>query len=708
MKKKLIPILILFFISITNIYAINIYVNTEAELLAAINNSKIDTINIGNHIIYLTNASPSDGILITRKLTINGPFSTSKFTINAEGKRRIFNIEGGNLTINNLILTETASSGAVRIYAGYFTAINCSFTNKYANSQGVYSEYRGVFTAINCNFTNYLGIAVNAGTFIGINCTFYKNNVSIWKTKCYLYHCTFYDNGMGFNNNIYSYNCVFTEKELSWEGNFLDGNNLITNGTVSQAAIFGTNTLTMDGYITPLPFATSAIKLTANSIKIPIGVGVSEESIISWLSKDQAGKPRPYSSNKFVTFGSIEVERKTEPETYKVNLNSNIPEAVLTGAGDYAENTRVTINANLTDGCYLSNKWIDENDNVVSSSNTLSITLVRDTILTADIKLKQYNLWVDAATEGGTTNPYGNIAADCGRILTLTAIPDNCYKFKGWALDYNGHGNNYNYFSYSNPLDIIMPLQTPYHYWLSAVFEYDTCFSLTLNTTTGGSTNPSGTSTRSRNETATLTATPDSCYTFKNWTDKNNNVISTANTLNIVIISDTTLTANFELLQYDLVVKANEGGTATGAGKYDCSSSQTITAISDSNYIFVNWTDKNNNVVSTNNPLEVILISDTIIIANFGLSISEDDIFDISIVPNPTDSDFNIIFENTDEQKIKVELLDIEGKKLLDIFDGMASAGTQTYPITTKLPSGTYLVKFVIAGKQVVRKVVVR
>ena len=156
-------------------------------------------------------------------------------------------------------------------------------------------------------------------------------------------------------------------------------------------------------------------------------------------------------------------------------------------------------------------------------------------------------------------------------------------------------------------------------------------------------------------------------------------------------------------------------GNAIGAetGLYNCGERLKLKATSsnDSLYEFVCWTSDNiQDTLSFKDTLSITLKSDTIITAHFidKVGISEDDIFDISIIPNPTDNDFNIIFENTDEQKIKVELLDIEGKKLLDIFDGIASAGTQTYPITTKLPSGTYLVKFMIDGKMAMRKVVVK
>ena len=91
-----------------------------------------------------------------------------------------------------------------------------------------------------------------------------------------------------------------------------------------------------------------------------------------------------------------------------------------------------------------------------------------------------------------------------------------------------------------------------------------------------------------------------------------------------------------------------------------------------------------------------------------GVGILEDDIYDISIVPNPAENDFSIIFNNTESQNISIELISIDGKNILDIYSGFASAEQHIYKVDKKLASGTYLVKFAIKGKTAIRKVIVK
>jgi predicted outer membrane repeat protein len=93
------------------------------------------------------------------------------------------------------------------------------------------------------------------------------------------------------------------------------------------------------------------------------------------------------------------------------------------------------------------------------------------------------------------------------------------------------------------------------------------------------------------------------------------------------------------------------------------------------------------------------------------VSILENDIYDISIVPNPTENDFSIIFDNPESQTISIELIDLSGRKIFDIYSGFASTGKQIYNVVVNnylpLPSGTYFVKFVIKGKTAVKKIMI-
>ena len=82
--------------------------------------------------------------------------------------------------------------------------------------------------------------------------------------------------------------------------------------------------------------------------------------------------------------------------------------------------------------------------------------------------------------------------------------------------------------------------------------------------------------------------------------------------------------------------------------------------------------------------------------------------FDIIIAPNPTEKDFFIIFDNPQKQKIMIDLIDLEGKFIENICDGILSAGWQTYKVDTKLlASATYFVKMIFNDKIIVRRVIV-
>jgi hypothetical protein len=81
--------------------------------------------------------------------------------------------------------------------------------------------------------------------------------------------------------------------------------------------------------------------------------------------------------------------------------------------------------------------------------------------------------------------------------------------------------------------------------------------------------------------------------------------------------------------------------------------------------------------------------------------------FDILVLPNPADREFFIIFDNPETQKIKIELVDLQGKNILDVHEGIVSIGYQVYKVDNKLSSGTYFVKMMFSDEMIVRKVVV-
>ena len=250
--------------------------------------------------------------------------------------------------------------------------------------------------------------------------------------------------------------------------------------------------------------------------------------------------------------------------------------------------------------------------------------------------------------------------------------------------------------------------------------EYRELLNLTINATEGGTTNPKGTTQKDTGEVVIITATTtDSCYYFSHWEDKYGKAISEDSVCEITTQQDTILTAIFEKKPFIITISANPSYmgmvTGTASGLYYCGDERTLIAKpSDTLYRFVNWTaggqSGTNDTISTNDTLIITLQSDTNIRANFELDVSilENDIYDISIVPNPTENDFNIIFDNTESQNISIELLDISGRNILDIYSDFASAEQHIYKVDKKLASGTYFIKFMLGGNIAVRKVIVK
>jgi len=118
-------------------------------------------------------------------------------------------------------------------------------------------------------------------------------------------------------------------------------------------------------------------------------------------------------------------------------------------------------------------------------------------------------------------------------------------------------------------------------------------------TVTGGGTFASGTQ-------VNLTATPSAGYSFSGWSNG-----STANPLTVTLNSNTSITANFQVIinSYILTVSAGEGGSvSTEGGEYEEGTEVTITAIADGCQQFVSWSDGDTNMertVTLNSNIEI-------------------------------------------------------------------------------------------------------
>jgi len=141
---------------------------------------------------------------------------------------------------------------------------------------------------------------------------------------------------------------------------------------------------------------------------------------------------------------------------------------------------------------------------------------------------------------------------------------------------------------------------------------------LSSNPVAGGTTTGAGTF--AQGSVATVTATPNTGFTFTNWTN-NGVIVSTSSSYQFTINGNKTLVANFAPVvagKFAVTLSSSPvaGGKTAGSGSYKAGSSVTVTASPNAGFSFVNWTN-NGVVVSTSSNYQFNLIANTSLVANF-------------------------------------------------------------------------------------------
>jgi len=115
----------------------------------------------------------------------------------------------------------------------------------------------------------------------------------------------------------------------------------------------------------------------------------------------------------------------------------------------------------------------------------------------------------------------------------------------------------------------------------------------------------------------TVTATNNTYYTFDGWTVNGTNV-STNASYSFTLTGDIALVANFDQAQYTIGVSAlpEAGGTVDGGGTFGGGSTNTVSALANSGYLFKSWTT-NGVSVSTLTNYSFTLKADETLVANF-------------------------------------------------------------------------------------------
>ncbi|MES2268388.1 MAG: ice-binding family protein [Bacteroidota bacterium] len=119
---------------------------------------------------------------------------------------------------------------------------------------------------------------------------------------------------------------------------------------------------------------------------------------------------------------------------------------------------------------------------------------------------------------------------------------------------------------------------------------------------------------------ATVTAMPNTGYTFTNWTEAGVEV-SKSSSYQFTMAGNRALVANFKLVppaQFAVVLSSTpvSGGVTDGSGAFNAGSTVTVSAAPNAKYTFINWTE-NGVEVSKSTSYQFIITQDRKLVANF-------------------------------------------------------------------------------------------
>ncbi len=228
------------------------------------------------------------------------------------------------------------------------------------------------------------------------------------------------------------------------------------------------------------------------------------------------------------------------------------------------------------------------------TTSPCSVTMDAAKTVTANFALKTYVLTVTKSGTGSgsvSSSPAGiTCGADCsetlqhGTVVVLTATPDASSTFGGWSgAGCTGTG------TCSLTMDDVKNVNATF-----TLKSYD--LTVTANPAAGGTTSPSGTSSRTHGEIVNVTATANAGYTFTGW----GGACTGTGACNVTMDAAKSVTANFTLNNYALSVTKSGQGTvtstpagidcgATCAASFAYNTQVTLNAVAASGFTFGGW-----------------------------------------------------------------------------------------------------------------------
>ena len=189
---------------------------------------------------------------------------------------------------------------------------------------------------------------------------------------------------------------------------------------------------------------------TEVTVKPATGYALAENA--KWQINGEEKPAEADGSCKFSITADTAVTADVAAQTYTVTLNAASPEnsgtAEATQTGEVIGGTEVTFTAAPNRG-YAFEKWIDENDETVSTSASYTVTVGADLALTPVFTAQTgKTVTVTAENGGGISWSIDGVDGDTdivypGETLKITATPNDGKMVAGWDINGVYDGNDY-------------------------------------------------------------------------------------------------------------------------------------------------------------------------------------------------------------------------------------------------------------------------
>lgn len=286
----------------------------------------------------------------------------------------------------------------------------------------------------------------------------------------------------------------------------------------------------------------------------------------------------------------------------------------VSGVGFYEYGQTATLSASTLLEGYSFENWSGD---LNGSENPVDIAVDSNLSIIVNFGLKNYTLELNSSL-GGSVSGSGNF--NHGTQAEISAIPATGFSFTGWG----GEGIA----DYSSPVTLVNMTADRN---ISAQFSPN-LYELTLLAGIGGSV--SGEGNFSHGESAIISATPNTGYTFSQW---NGNAIADASSLTTSVEMNQTrsISALFALNYHQLTVTSSVGGAVLGEGNYSYGQEVVITALPEEGYLFSGWTGDLQNDLTA--PSTTVTIDRDKSIGAIFSPILDDSVV-LTIIANPTSS----------------------------------------------------------------------